>query len=131
MMDGQLIYLPDMSKLVFEFKTKSTTIASVGTYKMREAMPSHKFQCTAYSLIFGMDEFLIVYESVAKDSWTKGAEAKPDMRAFYIKVTDADREALLDFLAETARKFYAGELPEADREKCLFCVYKAQCGGVA
>lgn len=131
MMDGQLIFQRDGSTVGFEFKTKSTTIASVGNYKMREAMPSHKYQCTAYSLLFGMDEFLIVYESVAKDSWMKGADAKPDMRAFYIKVTDADRAALLDFLADTARKFYAGELPGADRDKCLFCVYKTQCGGVA
>jgi hypothetical protein len=131
MMDGQLIYQPDICKVGFEFKTKSTTIASVGNFKMREAMPSHKFQCTAYSLIFGIDEFLLVYESLAKDGWTKGADAKPDMRAFYIKVTEADRERLLDFLADTARKFYAGELPDADREKCLFCVYKTQCVGVA
>lgn len=130
MMDGLLDYR-DGSRIGFEFKTKSTTIASVGTFKMREAMPSHKLQCTAYSILFGPDEYLIVYESLAKDSWAKGAEAKPDMRAFYVNVEEADRVALLDFLADTARKFYAGEVPDADRDKCMFCVYKTACGGVA
>ena len=131
MMDGKLVYVKDGSKVGLEFKTKSTTIASVGTFKMREAMPSHKLQCTAYSVLFGLSEYLIVYESLAKDSWNKGADAKPDMRAFYIEVTEADRVALLDFLADTARSFYAGELPHGDGEKCLFCPYKTLCGGAA
>lgn len=130
MMDGVLNYR-DGARIGFEFKTKSTTIASVGTYKMRGAMPSHRLQCTAYSVLFGPDEYLIVYESLAKDGWTKGAEAKPDMRAFYIKVEDTDRDGLLDFLADTAKHFYAGKLPDADREKCLFCPYKTLCEAAA
>ena len=130
MMDGKLVYVKDGSRIGFEFKTKSTTIASVGTFKLREAMPSHKLQCTAYSVIFGLSEYLIVYESLAKDSWMKGPEAKPDMRAFHIEVTEADKTGLLDFLADTARKFYAGELPAGDAEKCIFCPYKTLCGGV-
>lgn len=130
MMDGILDYR-DGSRIGFEFKTKSTTIAAVGTFKMRGAMPSHFLQCTAYSILFGPNEYLIVYESLAKDSWAKGAEAKPDMRAFYIHVGDEDRERLLDFLADTARAFYAKVPPDVDREKCLFCPYKTACGGTA
>ena len=72
-----------------------------------------------------------MYESLAKDSWTKGEDARPDMRAFYINVEDTDRVALLDFLADTAQRFYAGKLPEADREKCLFCPYKTTCEAAA
>jgi len=99
MMDGILEYV-DGREIGFEFKTKSTTIGQVGHYKMKDAEEGHKLQCVAYSLLFGIDEFIIMYESLAKDGWTKGAEAKPDIRAFYIKVTQEMRDALCDKFAE-------------------------------
>jgi CRISPR/Cas system-associated exonuclease Cas4 (RecB family) len=49
------------------------------------------------------------------------------MRAFLITAKDADRESLFDYLADTARDFYADKLPEADRDKCIFCPYKTTC----
>lgn len=126
MMDGILEYR-DGSKIGFEFKTKSTTIAQVGAYKMRDAQESHKMQTVAYSLLFGINEFLIVYESVAKDGWDKGADARPDMRAFYVKVTESDRQQLLDKWAWVASQCYAGEVPDGDYSKCIFCPYKSRC----
>lgn len=126
MVDGFLDY-KDGSRVGFEFKTKSTTIAAVGDYKMRECSPDHRLQTVAYSLLFGIDEYLIVYESVAKDGWMKGAQARADMRAFYVKVTDADREALLDKWAAIAEAYYNGEIPNPDFSKCLFCPYKTRC----
>ncbi|KTS84431.1 hypothetical protein NS115_03610 [Paenibacillus jamilae] len=127
MMDGILRYSPDGSRIGFEFKTKSTTIAAVGDYKMREATPDHVTQCTAYSLLFGVDEFLITYESVAKDSWMKGADARPDMKAFYVHVTEEDRLRLLDKFADVAEQFYDGEIPAPDFSKCIFCPFKTRC----
>lgn len=127
MMDGILRYSPDGSRIGFEFKTKSTTIAAVGDYKMKEATPDHVTQCTAYSLLFGVDEFLITYESVAKDSWMKGPDAKPDMRAFYVHVTDEDRQRLLDKFAAVAEQYYDGEVPAPDFSKCIFCPFKTRC----
>ncbi|MBC9786661.1 hypothetical protein H1S01_19660 [Heliobacterium chlorum] len=127
MMDGVLMYQPDGSKIGLEFKTKSTTLGVIGEYKMKDAQADHKEQCIAYSLLFGLDEFLIVYESLAKDSWTKGAEAKPDMRAFYMRVTDEDRNRLLDKFADVAGMCYTNELPRAMVEKCFFCLYKPHC----
>ena len=127
MMDGILLYQPTATRLGFEFKTKSTTISAVGTYKMKGPQASHLEQCTAYSLLFDLDEFLIVYESLAKDSWMKGEEAKPDMRAFHVTVTDADREALLDKFAAVATDFYGCQMPDVDMGKCIFCTYKSTC----
>lgn len=127
MMDGVLNYTPDKSKIGFEFKTKSTTIATVGTYKMKDAQDGHKLQTVAYSLLFGLDEFIIMYESVAKDSWTANENAKPDIRTFYNKVTDEDREYLLDKLAEVNRNIREGKLPDGDLSKCIFCPYKSSC----
>ncbi|MFT4413234.1 hypothetical protein ACLM5H_05160 [Fredinandcohnia humi] len=126
MMDGLLKFV-DYSTIGFEFKTKSTTIGAVGSYKMKDAQDSHKQQCIAYSLLFGINEFLIVYESLAKDGWTKGAEAKPDMRAFYVKVTEEDKQQLLDKFARVAGMYYAQVRPQPDTSKCLFCPYKTTC----
>lgn len=130
MMDGVLVYQPDGTRIGFEFKTKSTTIGTVGHYKMKDAGADHKTQCTAYSLLFGLDEFIITYESVAKDGWNKGEEAKPDLRTFYHKVTEEDRQELLDKWADVAKRVYEKNIPAPDKEKCIFCPYKTACEGV-
>ncbi|MCW2279283.1 PD-(D/E)XK nuclease family protein [Heliophilum fasciatum] len=130
MMDGVLQYR-DGLKIGFEFKTKSTTLGAIGHYKMKDAQEDHKTQCVAYSLLFGLREFLIVYESLAKDGWMKGHEAKPDIRAFYLNVTDEDRDKLLQKFAGVARKYYAKEMPSKDPEKCIFCPYKMKCKEIA
>lgn len=126
MCDGILNYTVDGSKVLFEFKTKSTTIGAVGTYKLKGVSEEHRIQAVAYSILFGVDEAIFTYESVAKDGWTKGAEAKVDLRTFYIKITEEDRIELLDRLSEIAKQYYANKLP-AKEDKCFFCVYKTAC----
>lgn len=127
MCDGLLEYKPDGTTIGFEFKTKSTTLGAVGTYKLKEPASDHKAQATAYSLLFGVDEFIFVYESLAKDGWLKGAEAKPDIRTFYHKVTESDKVALLEKLKETADAYYSKQIPDKELEKCMFCQYKTAC----
>lgn len=126
MMDGILTY-KDGSDIGFEFKTKSNSIGQVGSYKMKDAADPHKQQCIAYSLLFGLDEFILFYESLAKDGWTKNAEAKIDIRSFYYKVSDEDREMLLDKFASVVQAAQKQELPMARIDKCLFCPYKHVC----
>lgn len=127
MCDGLLTYLPDGSTVGLEFKTKSTTLGAVGTFKLKEPAFEHKQQAIAYSILFGVDEFIFVYESLAKDGWTKGADAKPDIRTFYFKVEEEDRQNLLDRLSNIAKQYYADTLPVKEEGKCLFCPYKAVC----
>lgn len=126
MMDGILRYR-DGSKVGFEFKTKSTTIGAVGNYKLKDAQDSHKQQAIAYSKLFGVDEFIFVYESLAKDSWNKGEEAKQDIRAFYYKPTEEQKSNLLDKFSRVAAKVERGELPAPELDKCLFCPFKEVC----
>lgn len=126
MCDGILENTVDGTKVLFEFKTKSTSIGAVGTYKLKAVSEEHRTQAVAYSILFGIDECIFTYESVAKDQWTKGAEAKPDIRTFYVKITEEDRQQLLDRLSEIAKKYYADEVPEKE-DKCFFCVYKDAC----
>lgn len=126
MMDGILRY-KDGSRIGFEFKTKSTTISAVGNYKMKDAQDGHKQQAIAYSLLFGIEEFLFVYESLAKDGWNKGLEAKPDLRAFYFRPTEAQKNQLLDKLSRVAKAVERGELPNPEFDKCIFCPFKEIC----
>ena len=49
-----------------------------------------------------------------------------DLRTFYVKITEEDRQQLLDKLSEVAKQFYAEEVP-AKEDKCFFCQYKTAC----
>lgn len=129
MCDGILIYEPDGTRVGFEFKTKSTTLGAVGTFKLKAPADEHRTQCIAYSLLFGVDEFVIMYESLAKDGWMKGSEAKPDVRTFYITVTEKDRQTLLARFSEVADAFYHDEVPDREEDKCIFCPYQTVCKG--
>lgn len=127
MMDG-ILKFKDGSRIGFEFKTKSTTISAVGNYLMKDAQEDHKQQAIAYSLLFGIDEFIFVYESIAKDSWTKGEEAKADLRAFYFRPTEEQKKQLLRKFALVAKHVEKGKLPAHDfPNSCLFCPFKTIC----
>ena len=128
MMDGILNY-KDGSEVGFEFKTKTNSIAQVGNYKMKAPAPYHLDQCTAYSILFGMSEFILMYEAVSKDQWHKGVDAKMDIRAFYYKVTEEAKNELLSKFATVVKAVEAGEVPPMQPDKCIFCSYKHLCEG--
>ena len=76
MMDGVLEY-KDGSIIGLEIKTKSTTIASVGTYLLKKPSDSHLIQATAYSILFGIDEYIFLYtnnDSIVQRNKTRGKE---------------------------------------------------------
>lgn len=127
MTDGFLHYKPRDLIVGVDLKTKSTTIAAVGDYKLKVPLDSNIQQMVAYSLLFGVDHFVIPYESLAKDSWNKGKEARPDMKVFCITVTDEQRKTLLDKFARVADHYYHGYVPKPDFSKCLFCPFKSFC----
>lgn len=128
MMDGILTY-SDGTDVGFEFKTKSNTLGQVGNYKMKAPAPYHLEQCNAYSLLFGLEEFVLMYESLPKDGWTKGAEAKVDIRTFYYKATEESKTLLLDKFAEITKAVEAEKTPVMQPDKCMFCNYKHLCYG--
>lgn len=124
MMDGVLNYKGE-KEVGFEFKTKSTKQDSA--VKLKAVNPAHKQQAIAYSILFGVDEFMFMYESVAKDEWRAGQTAYDDFKIFHIKVTEKQRTKLLDKLAETCEMIENGQLPDKETSKCFFCPYKSRC----
>lgn len=106
MCDGLLLDQQTGQTVIFEFKTKSTTIAAVGDYKMKDIQDGHRLQGICYSIMFCGDPYedrddkeVFLYESLAKDFWTKGTEARSDIRAFQQTITLSDRMAVLDRFA--------------------------------
>lgn len=122
MCDGLLTYNKDGSTVGFEYKTKSNSVAQIK--QLKQPQDSHVLQTVAYSLLFDVDEWLITYESVAKDKWMTGENARPDVKVFYNKVTEKDKKALLDKWASVATHVKDGEIPEHDGSNLLFFEYK-------
>jgi hypothetical protein len=144
--DGKFDYAADGSRIIFEYKTKASGLRPMnGKLDYKGAQDDHKRQVVAESLVFGIDEALIVYESTHKPSWfsdeesssvTKGQktwkEGAPltDMRAFYVRITDAMKAQILNDLARQAALVYAGEVPDVSVEmtdKCGFCAFRSHC----
>lgn len=127
MMDGLLKHVPSGELIGFDAKTKSTSIAAVGDYLLRKPQDSNVQQMVGYSIIFGINKFIIYYESLAKDGWNKGDEARKDTKSFVIEVTEEMRQSLLDKLSEVIKDVQNKNLPDKNLDKCLFCNFKNEC----
>jgi hypothetical protein len=142
--DGILDYEGD--RLIFEYKTKATGLLAMnGKLDRNGAQPDHLRQVTAESLVFGIREGIILYESTEKPSWFsdednsnvpktrktwRDGQPVPDLRAFYFYVTDEMQNVLLADLARQAALVYSGKVPRMTIEmtsKCGFCQFTAHC----
>lgn len=126
MMDGTLVH-EDGKTFGFEFKTKSNTVAQVGNYLLKDINENHKQQLIAYSILFDINDYIVVYESMAKDTWKKGKEARQDIKVFHYQVTEEDRQMVLLKLAEVTRSCFNMIQPFKETDKCLFCNFKKVC----
>ena len=119
MLDGVLIHEATGAHVGFEFKTKSNTVAQVGHYLLKRPYDYHVEQTVAYYLLTGVRDYLLVYEGLAKPRWKDMEEAKPDLRAFHVYITDEMVEKLLDKWAYVAQSVYNREMPEDTELGCF------------
>jgi hypothetical protein len=87
-------------------------------------------QCVAYSIMYGVDYYIILYVNTAKKAWVMSDadyEATPDIRAFGFEITDADRIELLDSFAEIARCINEDIPPALDLSRWTFNNFKTAC----
>lgn len=134
------------STLIFEYKTRATGIKTMNSrLDFQGADPNHVRQVVAESLVYGIDEAIILYESAQKPSWYSDEENKSvtkgnktwkdgypvkDMRCFYIYVTDEMKSQLLHDLASQARLVYENQKPQVTVDmtsKCGFCSFRNHC----
>ena len=83
--------------------------------------PSHYNQATAYSLSFGIDQVIFLYEN--RDNCTK--------KTFLFEVTDDMKQDLIGYMEncnEYIKQLKVPHRPEdVDRKTCEYCQYKEQC----
>lgn len=130
MPDGIMEYTTDEGEKIrvgLEIKSKQTTPARTSLYSMREAEESHIKQCVAYSYMYDVDYYVLLYVNASKKSWKMTDEdyAKtPDIRAFCYRITDEDRYELLANLSDIQRAIDENEPPKMDITKWTFNNYK-------
>jgi len=97
---------------------------------MKEPKEDHVKQVTAYSVMYGVDDYIILYVNAAKKSWVMSDddyEKNPDIRAFHIEVSESDRQALLTDFADVVKAAATGEAPPLNLDKWTFNNYKTAC----
>jgi len=128
--DGILKYVTDDGELIrvgLEIKSKQTTAAQTSLYSMREPKQDHVKQTIAYSAMYGVDHYIILYVNAAKSGWVvddETARKTPDIRAFYVNITDDDRRDLFDYFADVMDAVEANKPPKVDLDKWQFNNYK-------
>ena len=127
--DGIMQY-KNMHKVGLEIKSKQTSYSGTGYYSMKEADPKHVAQCVAYSLMYGVNYWVICYVNASKKSWNMTEEdiAKyPDVRTFGIYITDDMKLQLLSYLSDVVTAIKEDKIPELDITKWTFNNYKEAC----
>lgn len=128
--DGILLYQTEDGEVIrmgLEIKSKQTTSTKTSHYSMRAPETSHIKQCVAYSLMYEVDHYIILYVNASKKSWSLTDEEyakNPDIRAFHVHITERDKQTLLDELTDVMQAVEDGNPPPIDPEKWLFNSYK-------
>lgn len=116
MCDGIIKY--KTKYFIFEFKTEM----SAKFYRRTDVDESHYNQATAYSLAFGIDNVLFVYEN--RDTL--------DKKAYIRKVTDEMKQELvgkIEYCDSYVKQLKAPPKPQNVLKKtCSYCAYKERCG---
>lgn len=128
--DGILLYRTDDGEIIrvgLEIKSKQTTAAKTSQFSMRGPEESHVKQCVTYSLMYDVDHYILLYVNASKSGWSLSDEQyakNPDVRAFHVHITERDKQALLDELADVVQAAEDGNPPPVNPEKWTFNAYK-------
>lgn len=132
--DGIMIYTSEdgeMLRVGLEVKSKQTTFSATSEYSTRNGpKEDHVKQCVAYSLMYNVDYYVILYVNASKKSWNMTDEdfaKSPDIKAFGLHVTDDMRTELLDSLVNVMDAADNGIPPQLDVDKWLFNNFKQAC----
>ena len=102
---------------ILEIKTENSN-----KFFMRGGVdPSHYHQATAYSIAFGLNQVLFLYE--CRDNC--------DKKAFMLEVTDEMKEELISYIEECdqfVKKLKTPPMPNTvSRKTCSYCSYRKRC----
>lgn len=133
-LDGKLNHQETGKPVGLEIKTKQTTFAQTGTYKMKEdgsnISADHLKQISCYSIMYDIEDYIIMYGNLSKKSWVLSEEEyekNPDLRAFDVHITEENRLEVLDNFAYVLECVKNNTPPPLDLEKFNFNSYKKAC----
>lgn len=116
--DGKLVHTETGEFVGLEIKSKQT---KNGVSKVTKPDPKHVKQCVIYSIMYGVNKYIITYVSAVKDNW---GESKPVVKAFEVDITDDDRNELLDYFADLVRRARENDPPAPDLNGFTFNNFK-------
>jgi hypothetical protein len=116
--DGKLVHTETGEFVGLEIKSKQT---KNGVSKVTKPDPKHVKQCVIYSIMYGVDKYIITYVSAVKDNW---GESKPVVKAFDVDIAEADRNELLDYFADLVRRARENDPPKMDLNGFTFNNFK-------
>lgn len=128
--DGIMQYVTEdgeKMRVGLEVKSKQTTAARTSFYSMRQPEQKHVEQCVTYAEMYDVDYFVILYVNASKKSWVyKGEdyEKSPDIRAFGVKITQADKDRVFDRFVEILDSIERNEPLPLDLDKFTFNNFK-------
>lgn len=131
--DGIMEYITEDGEIVrvgLEIKSKQGSPSKTSVHSMHEAEEGHRKQCVAYSIMYDVDYYIILYVNAAKKAWIMSEseyETTPDIRAFGIEITDQDREELLGYFASIVEAVEQNKPPKLDLWQWTFNNYKTAC----
>ncbi|MEV2661814.1 hypothetical protein ABNC42_14855 [Paenibacillus larvae] len=131
--DGILLYTSEDGETIrvgLEIKSKQTTYSQTSLYSMREPKEDHVKQTVCYSIMYGVDYYIILYVNASKKGWNMSEEdyaKSPDIRAFGINITDDMRNEVIDTFASVLKSVEKRTPPALDIEKWTFNNYKRAC----
>lgn len=131
--DGIMTFQTPEGKLIkvgLEIKSKQTTYSQTGGYSMKEANSKHKKQTIAYSIMYDVDYWIIVYVNASKKAWSMTEEEQnkyPDIRAFGHYVTPEMKEELLNKFDGIMECVENNDPPKLELENWTFNNYKQAC----
>ena len=125
--DG-ILSITGSNKLVgLEVKSKQQTPSKTSLTAMKEPQESHVKQITAYSIMYDLEDYVIMYVNTSHKAWEMTEEEfqkTPDIRLFDVKVTEEDKTDLLDYFADIARRVREDDPPLPDLSRWRFNSYK-------
>lgn len=132
--DGILEYADEdtgeILRVGLEIKSKQTTAAKTSEYSMRKPEEKHVKQCVAYSHMYDVDFYVLLYVNASKKSWVYDDDQyanNPDIRAFGVYITDDDRKELFDYLAQVQASIDDGKPMPLDLDNWTFNGFKRAC----
>jgi len=131
--DGIMRYVTEDGEEVrigLEVKSKQTSYSRTSLYSMKGPDEKHISQTVAYSEMYGVDYYIILYVNASKKGWEYSDEdfaKSPDIRAFGIEITEEDRLDLFDELTVVLDAVRDKKPPTIDLSNWTFNNFKTAC----